>query len=135
MILFPNVFLQADACAFLASCFARILLSCKSGMQYQGACVSGFVPVLSANQIVLGVPFLRAWHTQYSYDPASQVARIGLATPTAVPSPSSTAVQTSSAAFAGRRLRSQASTEPQEPESQTQVFEASIPSAKDRGIQ
>ena len=104
-------------------------------MQYQGACVSGFVPVLAATQVVLGVPFLRAWHTQYSYDPASQVARIGLATPTAVPKLSSAAVQSSSTAFAGRRLMSQASAQPQTSEPQSQVFGASIPSAKDRGIQ
>jgi hypothetical protein len=68
-------------------------------------CISGFVPVGKSSQVVLGVPFLRAWHSQYSYDPATQKAHIGLATPVATASGTTPANSAGSVlSFAGRKL-------------------------------
>jgi len=73
-------------------------------LQYEGTCISGFVPVGESSQVVLGVPFLRAWHSQYSYDPTTQKAKIGLAAPVSTAgTPASNGAGTV-LSFAGRKL-------------------------------
>ena len=104
-------------------------------LQYLGSCVSGFVPTSSGtNQIVLGVPFLRAWHTQYSYDPTTQAAKVGIAAPATVSSPSASSSQSSSIAFAGRKLAGQSAGHVKGDKTGGAVFGASIPSARQRGL-
>ena len=82
--------------------------------------------------MVLGSTFLRAWHTQYTYDPATQLAQIGFAVPAASTTPSTQALQP--IATAGRKMLG-----PQEQESaprpvQPRIFPARIPSAAARGL-
>ena len=73
-------------------------------LQYEGTCISGFVPVGKSSQVVLGVPFLRAWHSQYSYDPSTQKARIGLAAPVSTSVPRAASAAGTVLSFTGRKL-------------------------------
>lgn len=103
-------------------------------LQYLGSCVSGFVPVNSGSQVVLGVPFLRAWHSQYSFDPTTGVARVGLASP--VPTAPTMGKQAAPVAFAGRKLAGEVpAAANKKPAQQPLLFQASIPSARQRGLQ
>lgn len=103
-------------------------------LQYQGACVSGFVPVGSSNQLVLGVPFLRAWHSQFSYNPTTKEAVVGLAVPTATVSNPAETTLGGSVAFAGRKLKESSPDAGAMGTSSSSVFAALIPTPQQRGL-
>lgn len=52
-------------------------------VQYAGGCVSSFIPSsnILPGVIVIGTPFLRAWHSQFIYDPVANKAQIGFSNP------------------------------------------------------
>lgn len=101
--------------------------------QYMGGCVSGFVPVNTGLQIVLGVPFLRAWHSQFVYDPVTKSAKVGLAQ--AAPASTVGLQQSPPVSVAGRKLAGQEIPATAEDSSaEPALFKASIPSAKQRGL-
>ena len=133
---------------FVLSCLNLELIEEKSVVvQYQGTCVSSFIPSnnLLPGAMVVGTPFLRAWHAQFNYNVTTDKAQIGFSVPVNTASAFGAAVNNPLGA-AGRRKLSQLAQAPpsmatlmdariEDPTIANNLFSAYIPSASSRGLE
>lgn len=111
----------------------------RFSVQYQGTCVSSFVPNnnLLTGSITVGSPFLRAWHSQFLYDQTTLKAQIGFSVPV------NSTLSTKALSVAGRKLMQTMQTNQTDNNfsntrsdtlSGYNLFSAFVPTITDRGL-